>query len=235
MYRTWMDFIQFITDKQLNGNHPCEIAELYCAQKHLQGYKVSSVLRYINSFEYFFMDMGWPDLRKDRQMQKLTASFKREFKNKGQDTRLPITSKLLYCLHQGVEKMYQSWYSIRMIQALFTTAFFGLFRMAELVSNHQTTKTLTIQYRDVEVEEDCVKLTLRQSKTTTKPAVIKLRRRVQGLCPVRALKKYLNTRGKYPGQLFIHVNHDPLTANRADKALKQGSHMALCRALFGSS
>ena len=82
------------------------------------------------------------------------------------NTRLPITPELLRKLIVALPSVCSSTYEAKMFTCVFSLAFFGLFRIGELVC--QSTKianNAALQFDDFVFKDDLMKITIRFSKT----------------------------------------------------------------------
>jgi hypothetical protein len=94
------------------------------------------------------------------------------------DTRQPITPELLRKLIAVLPTICRSNYEAKMVTSVFVLAFFGLFRIGELVcQNKYLAINNALQFVDIVFKNDLMKITIRFSKTdqTGKSAAIILK------------------------------------------------------------
>ena len=125
------------------------------------------------------------------------------------DCRLPITRVVLHELCACLPKVGLSHYDTVMYRALYLTAYYGLFRMGELVAASPNKQTTVAQYRDIIFKPIggnpiLTTITLRHAKNLThqKPVNMQIDKQVGDWCPVEALVSYKHIRGTCPGPLF---------------------------------
>uniref|UniRef100_A0A8W8P187 Tyr recombinase domain-containing protein n=1 Tax=Magallana gigas TaxID=29159 RepID=A0A8W8P187_MAGGI len=94
--------------------------------------------------------------------------------------------------------------------AIFVTAFYGYFRIGELVQNSITDIGHAVQLEDITFGTDnkSVTINLKHSKTDQERsgAVVNIKSVDKHLCPVFSLRKFLRLRPKALGSLFCHVD-----------------------------
>ena len=106
-----------------------------------------------------------------------------------------------------------------MIWAICTTAFFGFFRLGELLLTKSSDfcPHRHLAWGDVAVDSNenptMIRINLRCSKTDQfgRGASIVLGRTEVDLCPVAAIMSYLAARGEQPGPLFLTTSKVPAT------------------------
>ena len=166
-------------------------------------------------------------------------------------TRLPIKKKLLELLILKLEDMFSNQAYLMLYQAMFTTAYHGLFRIGEITLSPHVVKA-----RDVHIGKNKEKLmfVLHTSKTHWKdehPQIIKMKslkttedddprqkNKVHISCPFRLLRLYLEMRGKRKDdieQFFIFRDKTPVLARHFRGVLREAlSALGLDCAFYGS-
>ena len=95
-----------------------------------------------------------------------------------------------------------------MFTSVFALAFFGLFRIGELVcKNKYLASNNALQFDDIVFKNDLMKITIRFSKTdqTGKSTAIILKGDANSkICPVSAMRAFINIRGCHEGPIFCH-------------------------------
>ena len=158
------------------------------------------------------------------------------FKNDRISTRLPIQKGVLKLLLESLQKLYdQQPYLLAMYQALFSTAYFGMFRVGELTrGNHP------VRAKDVHIAMNKNKLmfVLHTSKTHWKnnnPQIIKISSKdiaskhkaakdFDAICPYTLLRNYLRIRSEdfrsVQEQFFVFRDRSEVTAENFREVLK---------------
>ncbi len=110
-----------------------------------------------------------------------------------------------------------------LFSVLFSIAYFGFFRVGELVVNKSWSHSHTILLSDIRIEKDSLSINLRFSKTDQlgKGSTIFLSAVDSFLCPVKFLKVYLDIRPCDIGPAFIHFGGSPVTRYQFNMVLKR--------------
>ena len=114
-----------------------------------------------------------------------------------------------------------------MFNAIFVTAFFGFFRVNELVANSHSDIGHASSSEDVYISGKGVEVLLKHSKTDQKGkgTLILLPRVKAGICPVKAISEYMSIRTKCKGLFFVHANGVHVTRYQFNAVLKMGLEM----------
>ena len=134
--------------------------------------------------------------------------------------RLPITAHMLRQIKGALEAMAHEEEAV--LWAVCCVAFFGFFRLGELLLDAQTSFNTQIHlaWGDVAVDNQqnpkMVRLHLKQSKTDQlgRGAHVVLGKTDQDLCPVTAVVTYIAGRGAHPGPFFLDSKRTPLNKPR---------------------
>uniref|UniRef100_A0A8W8MMU3 SGNH hydrolase-type esterase domain-containing protein n=1 Tax=Magallana gigas TaxID=29159 RepID=A0A8W8MMU3_MAGGI len=141
------------------------------------------------------------------------------------DNRMPITLDILKALVQVLPLVCRSLYEATLFTAIFVTAFYGYFRIGELVQNSITDIGHAVQLQDITFGTDnkSVTINLKHSKIDQegKGAVVNIKSVDKHLCPVLSLRKFLRLRPKAMGSLFCHVNGAPVTRYQTASVFNQ--------------
>lgn len=175
------------------------------------GRATSTIATYLAAINYFHKLHGWCDFQNSFITQKLLEGCRRSRPSK--DNRAPVTKTVLLAICSVLPNVCYSPYEATLFHALFTLAYFGLFRVGELVSTNATSKS-GLLVDDLRIERKTVSLVLRGYKTNQKrtPLTIKLpAEEEQAICPVLGSRKYVQNRVKSPGHLFCHANGTEVT------------------------
>ena len=119
--------------------------------------------------------------------------------------------------------MCSSNFEASLFAAAFSVAFFGFFRVGELVSSSGAGLEHVISIADVKFLNDntLVELGLRSSKTdaNAEGAVLALQALDTLFCPVKLLRRYIALRPSVAGPLFCHFGGQPLTRSQFNSVL----------------
>ena len=149
-------------------------------------------------------------------------------------TKLPIRKGLLTILIKAVDELYTTNpqpYLTAMYKALFSTMYFGLFRVGELTKSSHTVKAKDVH---IGINKKKLMFILHSSKTHdegNKPQVIKISAvsevkdcKKSLVCPFQLLQNYVNIRKPYrteEEQFFVMKDRSPVTAHHLRKTLKR--------------
>ena len=140
------------------------------------------------------------------------------------DTRQPITPIILEKIMGATRFICSSNFETSLFKCIFSLAFFGLFRIGELVCNNKRQpQSKVLHLRDIAFKEDSMKVTVRFSKTDqtgkSSSAILK-GKKGSPLCPVQATKNYIAKRGIHAGPLFCHSDGSFLSRFQFNKVLE---------------
>ena len=168
------------------------------------------------------LSMGLPNPRQQSSfpiLKRVQAGISRSRLLKGAPPRirLPITAQLLRQMRESWERSSNP--EKLVLWAVSCTAFFGFFRLGELLLDSPTAfdPKLHLAWGDVAVDDPAepkmVKIHLKQSKTDQfgKGSDIFLGRTNNELCPVSAMLNFLVARKGSQGPLFIDSSSRPVT------------------------
>lgn len=134
-YRTALNaFDKFRSNHQLNIQWPADILHiiLFISFTFERGQSPKSIKTYIAGINYWHKLHGWIDLSENFVIKKLLEGFSRARVSK--DNRAPITKKLLQEILEQVPSICDNEFESKLFSAIFTLAYFGLFRVSELVA-----------------------------------------------------------------------------------------------------
>ena len=179
----------------------------------LRHYSSSTVRSYLAAISYYCKISGIPDTTQSFVVQKTLSGLCRS--KKQLDNRKPITKDILHRMLDRLPVVCPSHYEATLFSAIFTTAFFGYFRMGELVQNSRREVGHAIQIQDVKYSKssDRIQIYLCHSKTDQegKGAVINLIPTAMIMCPVQSLKAFIRVRPLQLGSFFCHADGTPVT------------------------
>lgn len=130
-----------------------------------------------------------------------------------QDIRRPLLHCHIIMLVNAVNHLYAaSRYQMFLYKSVILLAFFGFFRMGELLPNTCTSAKKVVQLSHIQFHDTTLTLYLHNYKTRRSDKPIEIIIRNNGpLYPVAALQSYSQMRGPVPGPLFVSSTGDPLT------------------------
>lgn len=168
---------------------------------------------------------GWGDPTDNFMLQKVMQGFAKA--NQSRDNRLPITLSRLQQLIPALSTVCSSTYENALFKAAFTMAFFGFFRVSELVGQGKGGRQ-GLKLSCVKLGRDLI-VTLTGSKTDQlgKGAQVRLRGvdNLPGICPVQAMAEYLQIRAPVGDTMFVHYSGEPLTRYQFQAVIKKGARI----------
>ena len=189
-------------------------------------FAVATIHSYVSAIGYVHRLRGIGDPTKSFLIQKLLTATSR---NRVSDIRLPISRPLLHQLVSSLSSTHSSAAQRKRYAAMFTTAFYGFFRIGELAAKNVDSGGDVLQYDDLcfissNGRISMAKLTIRKFKhnTANKAFEILIARENSVLvCPVQTLLDYCGMRGAAPGPLFCESDLRPVTISSFNTALKR--------------
>lgn len=139
------------------------------------------------------------------------------------DRRRPISLELLSRLVQVLPNVCYSAYECVLFRSLFILAFFGAFRVAELVSVNRFSYT-GLLFSEVCFNSDHLLIWLRRSKTDQRGrgCWIRLNRLLGSpLCPVESVRRFVDLRVSEVVPLFCHADGLPVTKFQFGSVLRR--------------
>ena len=191
-----------------------------------RGLTHQTVQCYLSAVRNMQLSMGLPDPRDQGSLpllKRVQAGIKRVGASKGQHkgrVRLPITIPILRKIR--LELNSSSDPNRALTWAVASVAFFGFFRLGELLLDRESayTQTTHLSWGDVAADSretpSVLRIHLKRSKCDQfgRGADVLVGRTGDELCPVAAVLAYLAIRGSTPGPLFIDAENRPLLKAR---------------------
>ena len=231
-YCVWRKFNEFyikLDSKPTNWEDRIVLYIGYLIQENKQSQTIKS---YISALKRVLREDGI-SLNEDRfLLSALTKACK--LKNDRVRFRLPIQKGMVKVLLKAVKKIFlienNQPYLQKLYAALFSTAYFGLFRVGELTSG-----THPVLAKDVHIGRNKKKLLfiLRSSKTHglySMPQSVKITSRKrqncfqENYCPFEILREFLDVRPKYRSDseaFFVFQDRSPVKPDNMRKILKE--------------
>ena len=214
-------FKLFRTNFHLNDTWPVPIAHLTAFLSYLfeSGYAPASAASYLSAISFYHKINNLIDNTSNYRVDKTLEGFKRL--RPTFDTRIPVMYETLLQIISTLSEICSSMYEVCLFRAAYTMAFFGLFRVGELVASSSEQADTALQVEDVSVHDikasgsaaSKLMVRLKKSKTSQYGASVRIPIcQVNGnACPVGAVIKFLNLRVASSRFFFCHLNGKPLT------------------------
>lgn len=193
----------------------------YCFE---MGYAPATISLYVTGISFQHRIHDWPDLSRSFVVRKLLEGCKRLKPSK--DNRAPITFNMLVCICRHLPQTCYSAYETKLFTAVYSLAYFGLFRVSELVVTKLSQQHRALMFDDISIENNNAALIirLRISKCNQNGAPITIRlpqTRNHGLCCVKAMSDYMQVRNTASSILFCHGDSRPLTRSQFASVLSK--------------
>lgn len=185
----------------------------FTAYLSLSGYSYSTASSYISGISFYFKINGWDDLTQAFIVRKMLKGYSKFHSRK--DLRDPVTLYMLNAFPRALKQVTQSNYEAFLFQTMFSTSFFGLMRIGELVvQSKESDCSKVVQIADVSITSSEVWLNVRFSKTDQSGRSVTLIFTPcsdKEICPVALLSNYVKHRPQLRGPLFCHFSGLPVT------------------------
>ena len=195
---------------------PSDHLEFFLADLYNKGYSSKTASTFISAISYHHKIHAMEDTCSQFRCRKLLENYRRI--NPSMDQRLPIMYDTLRQIWHKLEIVCFNQYETYLFQAVFTLAFFGLFRVSELVWSSAKDPGRPLQMSDIKFilngkATKVVHIYLRKSKTNQdgRTELIEIYPLDSVVCPVKALTCYLKHRPSVSNILFCHKDNSPLT------------------------
>ena len=174
---------------------------IFVAYLYTRHFSPSSMVSYTSALGYVHRLLGYFDPTSATLIQKLLAGATKIAPTI--DPRLPITVIILHRLCQATVQHVKVHYHQVLLRAMFTTAFFGLMRLAELTVTKHGQVIISIDQLSMSPQQAIINITHFKHNHSAKPVDVPLSAHPsQTICPVYNLAVYLQFRGYAPGPLF---------------------------------
>ncbi|XP_054854861.1 integrase/recombinase xerD homolog [Eublepharis macularius] len=218
-------FLAFAVTAGGDGSWPTSQVVVLQYLVHLRGLGLSprSMRRDLAAISFFSKAQGFPDPCSGFIVRRALTGWAR-LAPLPPDRRRPITLDILERVLHALPGLCWSPGEARLFRAAFMVAFYGAFRVSEIVAGSRSdTSGRALAASDLTCSPRLVTITLRRSKTDQRGrgSTVTLRaarRRV--LCPVRAVRAFLDCRPLGPGPLFIHEDGSPLSRYQFSSVLR---------------
>ena len=221
-------FDNFRTTQGLSCSWPTETQHVvqFVAHMSLAGKAYGTVRTYLAGIAAKHKLNGWGDPTQNYLIQKVMQGFAKT--NNHSDSRLPITMGHLQKLIPTLPGVCTSTYESKLFKAAYTLAFFGFFRVSELLGQGIDGKggRKGLSFSDIHLGQN-LRVNLSGSKTDQanigQSVLVRCVPCNLEICPVKAMRDYVQARGSADGDLFVHFGGRPLTRNQFQAVLKKGA------------
>ncbi|XP_073431742.1 uncharacterized protein [Dendrobates tinctorius] len=168
------------------------------------GWSVPKINNFLAGLAFGFKFRGLQDLTKAFMMRQVVRGWRKGWKVA--DGRCPVSYDVLLILGEHLGEVCTSQREIVLFIVAFSLAFFGAFRLGELISPSKSGKGGLLR-GDVEMHGDRVTIFLHSSKTDTDGRgckVVLFEVKGSPLCPVWCLRNFLSEVGKENDPLLVH-------------------------------
>ena len=156
--RAWSIFCTFLAEVMLQPEvilpqDPTTVS-IFAVHLSRQGFKVSTILSYLSALGYVHRLVGAIDPVKSQVVQKLLSAFQK----RGQtlDVRCPMTLPIIKCLLVANKRTLWAAFEKAAMEAIMLVAFFGLFRLGELLLKLPNSSERVICLSDLKWEGNSV-------------------------------------------------------------------------------
>ena len=223
-YGIWKNFNKFVIKLDVIPDSWEKKLNLYCAHlvfdKKLQS---STVRSYVTAIKQVLSIDGY----RWNHKQFLLATFTRHcrLKNDRLFNRLPFTRGVVeLMLYETRHKFSNQPYLEVLYLALFSTMYYGLFRISEIANGEHAVKAVNVHEA---ADKKSFKFTLLSSKTHTRakrPQEIKIKKQSHTrFCPVSMIRDYVKLRPRYKSEheiFFVFSEGTPVEAHHVRTLLK---------------
>ena len=179
-----------------------------------KGYAYNTASTYISAIRFHHKILGLPDCSSEITISKILEGYRRS--RSSVDSRFPITLDILIIICGQLEMICYSEHEILLFRAAYTLAFFGLFRVSELVGSSTDHVQSPLSLDDIQMNKDKFIVRLCKSKTNKcgSPQFVHITATGGISCPFSAMKSYLQSRTNSVTcqSLFCHSNCKPLNS-----------------------
>ena len=226
-YTVWKKFNQFVIKLDIRPNSWEERLVLFVGYMVQNKRKSSTIKSYISAIRSVLKQDGVELCENKYLLTSLTKACR--YVNDQVRTRLPIKKPLLLLILGVVETLFSSEqpYLVHLYKALFSTAYFGLFRVGELTDSMHVVKAKDVH---IGVNKNKMLFVLHTSKThwlDAKPQTVKISSDGKGdstYCPFQLLKNYIAVRcerNKDNENFFVFRDKSPVSTDNFRKTLKR--------------
>ncbi|XP_040216804.1 uncharacterized protein LOC120946105 [Rana temporaria] len=211
--KVWSEWSDLVRESEVHLSGPeVRTPVLYFLSRNMEAGVSSSALdKKLAGLAFLFKWQGWPDLTKDFWVRQALKGYRKQ--GRRPDARRPVSFEVLRGILAKVGAICSSRFEVTLFRAAFALAFFGAFRVGELVSPSKLVQG-GMGVSDVGWTPEGVTLWLRRSKTDQSGkgrAVHVFPIEGSELCPVGLVRDYLDIRPGVGGAFLVHENGSPMS------------------------
>ncbi|XP_077315653.1 integrase/recombinase xerD homolog [Lithobates pipiens] len=204
--RVWAEWWAFLREVGVAGRgSDRRWVVLYWVARNIEkGLSPASIERKLAGLAFLFKLWGEPDGTKDFWVRQTLKGYRRDWK--GRDARRPVSFDNLVAICSRLGDVCSSAYETVLFTAAFSLAFYGAFRIGELVCRSKRVAGGLLD-QDVQVVADRVSIRLRRSKTDQRGkgvAITLLALPGSVVCPVAAVRAFRAVRPGRAGPFLVH-------------------------------
>ncbi|CAH2222041.1 micronuclear linker histone poly -like, partial [Pelobates cultripes] len=210
VWKEWEETVEEVGG-DLSEGHRLDVFLWLLCRLFAKGASPAMVDRHMSALAFWFKFQGWEDLTKHFLVRQAVRGFRRG--KTSTDVRRPVSFAVLQGLVGKLPELCSSPFEVVLFSGAFVWAFFGAFRIGELVSANKV-GVGGLQREDVEVKSDRVQIRLGRSKTDVFGkgcSVVLFELPGSGLCPVACGSGYLGIRPNVSGCFFLHADGTALS------------------------
>jgi site-specific recombinase XerD len=197
----------------------------YCFEKN---YAPSTIKLYIAGISFFHKVYSLNDPTDNFVIKKMLEGCKRL--RTRQDYRAPISHRMLTKIITALKYVCSSGYEMLLFKTVFSLAYFGLFRVSELIVCSQMDTSRALTMKDVVFEKNTnallVQLRITKTKQTGNPIVVRIPYNDETKDCIDSLRKYLSLIPLGATYFFCHANKTPLTRYQFSAVLSKACNQA---------
>ena len=211
--KVWSEWSDLVRESEVHLSGPeVRTLVLYFLSRNMEaGVSPSALDKKLAGLAFLFKWQGWPDLTKDFWVRQALKGYRKQ--GRRPDARRPVSFEVLRGILAKVGAICSSRFEVTLFRAAFALAFFGAFRVGELVSPSKLVQG-GMGVADVGWTPEGVTLWLRRSKTDQSGkgrAVHVFPIEGSELCPVGLVRDYLDIRPGVGGAFLVHENGSPMS------------------------
>ncbi|XP_077324816.1 uncharacterized protein LOC143960278 isoform X1 [Lithobates pipiens] len=205
VWREWQELVREVDGT--GGAGDGRLLALYFVVRNVESGRSAAVIdRKLAGLSFLFKLLGSEDWSKGFWIRQMLKGFRKQ--SKRGDTRRPVTFGVLVAICGTLVSVCTSPFEVRLFTAAFSLAFYGAFRIGELVSPSRKVPG-GLGDHDVRVAGSVVEITLRRSKTDQRGRGVNIclfSLAGSQVCPVEAVRSYRAVRPGSPGPFLVHAD-----------------------------
>ena len=200
----------------------------YCYENSLAP---RSIRTYVSGINYYQKLMGGQDLENVFVIKKILEGCLRSRPNLP-DQRRPITKPILLAICNQLPLVCYNGYEATLFKAAFLLAYYGLFRVSELILSQNKSACIVQSNISIENQNSKLRIQLINSKNNQRGRQISILipKECDSTCPVDAVRRFMAVRPCINGPFFCHSDGRPATRFQFEAVL----HKCLLRTQFAS-